>query len=121
MGYIVASTTYDAGVNFKWINSTDRVMWQRAFYEGNAQTRKEAVALLSANPATSNKEIVMNLNDVQVPPKKYGTTTVPLTITRILENELLYEDSHVADRYTTDFSGENGSYAGTDRPALNIW
>jgi hypothetical protein len=120
MGYIVSSTTYDAGVNFKWINSTDRVAWQRAFYEGNSQTRKEAVALLTANPETSEKEISVNLNDAVVPPR-FGTMTVPLTIERILQNDLLYADSHVADRYTTDFSGENGSYSGTDRPALNVW
>lgn len=123
MGYVLASTVYDAGTNFAWQNAHDRVSYQRAFEQGSTQDRKVAQALISANVTTPNIEIRVNMSQPPVVELDHPVN-IPPTIDDILANDINFNAKHLNDSAATDFSGSNGSYGATERPyvpATGTW
>lgn len=120
MAVIVAETVYDAQVNYHWMNANDRVSYQRVFEQGGTvQDRKVAQALITANPATPNREIATNMNRPQIPDIR--TETTPKTIDDILAGDYYSDGAHINDSTSADFSGSNGVWEGTQVPSLSIW
>lgn len=116
MGYRIPDTIYDSGVNAFWVNTNDRVAYQRAFNEGGNEQKRISQAMIVANPLTTNKEIAGNMNKPNVP-SRFGYDDQEIGITDILSNEMDRNNVHAWN----DFSGRDSSYSGTDIPSLPIW
>jgi hypothetical protein len=116
----VASTVYDADVNYHWQNANDRVSYQREFFTGTYEQRLCAQALMTANPETPNEEISANLDNPYVP-DRFGYDDNQITIHDILDGPLAESRSHVADYHTTDFSGKVSGRDGSEVNSLPLW
>lgn len=107
----VASSIYDD--THTWQNANDRVAAERVFMEGNQSRRKEAMALITANPVTPEEEIRARLTIPGVPPRfGYVKNDAPVL------DEVLNIIPPDPGTYPTDFSGSNGEYSGSSVPTL---
>lgn len=116
MAYRFGATVYDD--THPWMNTKDRVDYQRAFAEGTFEQRLRAAALLTASPATPNIEITVNLTTTNYGQQEVDDT--PLTIGDILGHDL-DDDGHLHDMHTTEFTGKISGRDGTDVPSLPLW
>jgi hypothetical protein len=62
-----------------WINDNDRVEFSRAFECGNLEEQKMAMALMCADPATSEAKIRRALSNPEMP-ARYGYTNEEPTL-----------------------------------------
>ena len=120
MPVMLPETVYDTDVNFHWMNAHDRVSYQREFEQGDIQAKKRAQALITANPLTTNLEIQVNMCQPPVP-DRFGYDRTPKTISDVLDGDFYPDGSHINDSATTDFSGSNGAFSGTDLPSIPVW
>lgn len=120
MSYRLPDTVYDAGLTYAWQNANDRVSYQRSFDEGTIQDKKMSQALLTANPNTPNIEIQVNMNTPQVP-ARFGYNDEPLTIERVLGDELYNEGSRTNTRVWNDYSDVNSEINSTSLPSIPVW
>lgn len=120
MGYRIPDTVYDAGLTYAWQNASDRVSFQRAFDEGGPQDQKMSQALITASPLTTNVEIQYNMNQPKIPPKA-GYDREPLTVTDVLENDLIEEGSGTNTRVWNDYSDVNSEINSSSIPSIPVW
>lgn len=120
MGYRLPNTVYDAGLTYAWQNASDRVSFERAFNEGTVQDQKMSQALIVASPLTANVEIQYNMNRPKLPPRE-GYDTEPLTIEKVLGNDLVEEGSQVNTRVWNDYSDVNAEINSTSLPSVTVW
>lgn len=114
MVYVLPDAALDH--SHQWQNAQDRVEWQRAFGEPDAQRQMMAQAMLCANPLTPEQMIQDNLTVHDVPPREgYPAGSAP-TIDDIFGGGL--PDPHLHDAPPTGFGGTNGEYSGTDYPSM---
>jgi hypothetical protein len=107
----INSSIYDD--THTWQNANDRVSWERAFTEGNQARRKEALALVLADRATTDQEIRDQLIIKGTPPRQgYEKNDAPTL------DEVLITPPPDPGTYPTDFSGSNGEYSGSSTPTL---
>lgn len=120
MSYRIPDAVYDAGLTYAWQNANDRVSFQRAFDEGGVQDKKMSQALITASPVTSNVEIQVNMNTPEIPPR-FGYDDEPLTIQRVLGDELYNEGSRVNTRVWNDYSDVNSEINSSSLPSIPVW
>lgn len=120
MGLRLPDTVYDAGLTYAWQNASDRVSFQRAFEEGDAQDKKMSQALIVASPLTANVEIQYNMNQPKVPPR-FGYEDEPLTVGRVLQNDLIEEGSQTNTRVWNDYSDVNSEINSSSLPSIPVW
>lgn len=115
MSIEIANTIYDVVSNSGpfWNNANDRVSAERTFVEGNQSRRKEAMALITANPITPEQEIRERLTIPGIPPRfGYVDNNAPVL------DQVLNITPPDPGTYPTDFSGSYGEYSGSDTPKL---
>lgn len=98
-----------------WQSNDERVMQERAFKQGTRETQLEALALITANSVTRNREIRQQMTAPLYTPQ-FGAMKTELTIDDVVDNNLTPDN--MLDRAPTDFSGTTAGQEGTAFPSL---
>ena len=97
-------------------NREDEVAYLRAFQEPAVEKQLCAQAMVLATPNVDKQEIRDKMTSL--PPPRFGYAQPVFSISDCFG---LPHDINIDGHPPTDFSGTNGSYSGSDRPANNFF
>lgn len=98
-----------------WQSNDERIMQERAFQQGNRERQLEAIALMTANPTTRNREIRGEMTAPLFTPQ-FGAMKTELTIDDVVESNLTPDN--MLDRAPTDFSGTTAGQESSAFPSI---
>lgn len=113
MPWSIADSIYDN--THTWANANDRVEFEHAFKQDPRQQRLMAQAEMTADPATP--EDVIRVNMTAGLPVDAGPARPQATIESVLDGTAL-QPNRLYDRAPTDFSGTVAGMSGTSQPSL---
>jgi hypothetical protein len=103
-----------------WVNTNDRVMWERTFAVGTDEQRRIAQAAITADPNTPGDEIRLKMT-MPPPPAMSAPVKVSPGLDDVLRVGAQPDSAHLYDRSPTDFSGTRAVREGSSYPSISAY
>ncbi len=108
---------YSHGATF--VNASDRAAWESTFRMGTDGQRRMAVAMITANPNTSEDEIRAKLSSPP-PPAPGPVSVTQMTLDDVLAVGATVNSAHLYDRSPSDFSGSPAGRDASSVPSISV-